>query len=128
MSTAQTLNKGHGRIEIRSAQSCELLSRLWQSWGFANAKQVIRVERVRRIKKVQTREVEYYLSSLSATQATAFDLLGWIRAHWSIENQLHYVRDVTFDDDHCRVRKGNSAQVWRRCEMWQCTYSAAWTP
>lgn len=111
VSTTQTLNKGHGRIEIRSAQSCELLSRLLQSWGFVKAKQVIRVERVRRIKGVETREVEYYLTSLESTQATAFDLLGWIRAHWAIENQLHYVRDVTFDEDHCRVRKGNSAQV-----------------
>lgn len=82
-----------------------------RSWGFVNAKQVIRVERVRRIKKVETREVEYYLTSLSLKQATAFDLLKWIRAHWTIENQLHHVRDVTFDEDHCRVRKGNSAQV-----------------
>ena len=111
MSTAQTIDKGHGRIEIRSAQSCELLSRLLQSRGFVNAQQVIRVERVRRIKKVETREVEYYLTSLSLKQATAFDLLKWIRAHWTIENQLHHVRDVTFDEDHCRVRKGNSAQV-----------------
>jgi predicted transposase YbfD/YdcC len=111
VSTARTLNKGHGRIEIRSAQSSELLSPLLRSWGFVNAKQVIRVERVRRIKKVETREVEYYLTSLSLKQATAFDLLKWIRAHWTIENQLHHVRDVTFDEDHCRVRKGNSAQV-----------------
>ena len=65
------LNKGHGRIEIRSAQSCELLSRLLQSRGFVNAKQVIRVERVRRIKGVETREVEYYLTSLGSAQATA---------------------------------------------------------
>jgi predicted transposase YbfD/YdcC len=69
------------------------------------------VERVRRIKGVETREVEYYLTSLGSTQATAFDLLSWIRSHWAIENQLHHVRDVTFDEDHCRVRKGNSAQV-----------------
>ncbi len=111
VSTTRTLNKGHGRIEIRSAQSCELLSRLLQSWGFVEAKQVIRVERVRRIKRVETREVEYYLTSLESTRATAFDLLSWIRAHWAIENQLHHVRDVTFDEDHCRVRKGNSAQA-----------------
>jgi len=82
-----------------------------QSRGFVNAKQVIRVERVRRIKGGETREIEYYLTSLSLKQATAFDLLKWIRAHWAIENQLHHVRDVTFDEDHCRVRKGNSSQV-----------------
>ena len=88
-----------------------MLSRLLQSRGFVNAKQVIRVERVRRIKGVETREVEYYLTSSGSAQATALDLLGWIRAHWAIENQLHHVRDVTFDEDHCRVRKGNSAAV-----------------
>src|SRR3954468_1895573 len=94
VSTAQTRNKGHGRIEVRSAQSCELLSRLLQSWGFVNAKQVVRVERVRRVKGVETREVEYYLTSLGSARATAFDLLSWIRKHWAIENQLHHVRDV----------------------------------
>lgn len=66
---------------------------------------------MRRIKGVETREVEYYLTSLGSTQATAFDLLSWIRKHWAIENQLHHVRDLTFDEDRCRVRKGNSAEV-----------------
>ena len=88
-----------------------MLGRWLQSRGFVNAKQVIRVERVRRTRGVETREVEYYLTSLGAAQATAFDLLSWIRKHWAIENQLHHVRDVTFDEDHCRVRKGDSAQV-----------------
>jgi len=72
---------------------------------------VIRVERARRIKGVETREVEYYLTSLGSARATAFDLLSWVRKHWAIENQLHHVRDVTFDEDRCRVRKGNAAQV-----------------
>ena len=76
-----------------------------------NARQVIRVARVRRTKGVETREVEYDLTSLESARATAFDVLAWIRAHWAIENPLHHVRDVTFDEDHCRVRKGNAAQV-----------------
>jgi predicted transposase YbfD/YdcC len=105
------VNKGHGRIEIRTAQSSDLLSQLLQSWGFVKAQQVIRVERVRRIGSQETGEVGYYLSSLDRTRATALQLLTWIRGHWGIENQLHYVRDVTFDEDHSRVRKGNSAQV-----------------
>ena len=86
-------------------------SRLIESWGFVNARPVIRIERVRRIRRVETREVEYYVTSLDTTQATAFDLGNWIRAHWRIENQLHHVRDGTFDEDHGRVRKGASAQV-----------------
>lgn len=111
VSTARTRNKGHGRIETRSAHSCELLGGLLRSWGFAGAEQVVRVERVRRIKGIDTRAVEYYLTSLSSARATASRLLSWIRAHWSIENQLHHVRDVTFDEDRCRVRTGNGAQV-----------------
>lgn len=82
-----------------------------RSCGFVNARQVIRVERVRRIAGGETREVEYYLSSLGPDRAGAFDFLGWIRAHWAIENQLHHVRDVTFDEDRSRVRKGNAAEV-----------------
>lgn len=111
VSTAQPVNKGHGRIEVRTVQSCPLLSRLIESWGFVNARQVIRIERVRRIQRVETREVEYYVTSLETTQVTAFDLMTWIRAHWRIENQLHHVRDGTFNEAHCRVRKGASAQV-----------------
>ena len=111
MSTAKTVDKGHGRIEIRTAQSSELLSAWLQSRGFAKAKQVVRVERVRKIGKEVSVAVEYYVTSLEMTRASAFDLLSWIRAHWAIENQVHHVRDVTFDEDHSRVRKGSSAEV-----------------
>jgi hypothetical protein len=38
-------------------------------------------------------------------------LLELSRAHWTIENRLHWVRDVTFDEDRCRIRKGAGAQV-----------------
>ena len=105
------MDKGHGRIEVRAAQSSELLGGWLQAWGFVNARQVIRVERVRRIRGKDTTEVEYDLSSLDRSRASAFDFLRWIRAHWLIENQLHHVRDVTFDEDHSRVRSGNAPQV-----------------
>jgi len=102
------VDKGHGRIEVRAAQSSELLGGWLQAWGFVNARQVIRAERVRRIRGQDTTEVEYYLSSLDRSRASAFDFLRWIRAHWLIENQLHHVRDVTVDEDHSRVRSGNA--------------------
>lgn len=111
VSTAQTVHKGHGRIQVRTVHSRPLRSRWIESWGLVNAKQVIRIERVRRSQRVETREVEYYLTSLATTRATAFDLMRWIRAHWRIESQWHHVRDGTCDEDHCRVRKGASAQV-----------------
>lgn len=108
---ARTVNKGHGRVEVRTARSCDLLRAWLRAIGFAGAEQVIRVERVRTVKGEETRSVDYDLSSLGRQQATAVDFLRWIRAHWGIENQLHYVRDETLGEDRCRVRKGGSAQV-----------------
>jgi len=108
---ARTVNEGHGRIEVRSAVGCDLLKSRPRARGFVGAEQVIRVERVRTVKGETTRSVDYDLTSLDRLQATAFDLLAWIRAHWAIENQLHDVRDETPGEDRCRVRKGGSAQV-----------------
>ncbi|WP_203872160.1 transposase [Planomonospora parontospora] len=44
-------------------------------------------------------------------QATADELAGWVRGHWPIENRLHWVRDVTFGEDHCQVRTANAPRV-----------------
>ena len=105
------MNKGHGRIEVRAAVSCDLLKSWLRAKGFVGAEQVIRVERTRTAKGKTTVGVEYYLSSLARHEASASDFLTWIRAHWGIENGLHYVRDETLGEDRCRVRKGGSAQV-----------------
>ena len=56
-------------------------------------------------------ETVYGITSLTPQQADAVRLLDLSRAHWSIENRLHWVRDVTFDEDRCRIRKGSGAQV-----------------
>jgi predicted transposase YbfD/YdcC len=52
------------------------------------------------------------VTSLSEEQADAATLLALSRAHWGIENRLHCVRDVTFDEDRCRVRTGSGPQVF----------------
>ena len=49
----------------------------------------------------------YYISSLAAP---AERLLKVVRTHWSIENSLHWSLDVTFGEDHCRIRKDHAAQ------------------
>lgn len=108
---AQTIDKGHGRLEIRRVHASDLLRVYLQNHGFVDAEQVIRVERVCRHQGKETLEVRYYLASHRRDEATAFDFLRWIRAHWGIENKLHYVRDVTLGEDACRVRKGGSAQI-----------------
>lgn len=56
-------------------------------------------------------ELLYGITSLSAHKASPQKLLTLNRGHWSIENKVHWVRDVTFDEDRCRIRKGKGAQV-----------------
>lgn len=68
--------------------------------------QVARVERRRWIKGRESVELAYLITSLPADEATPEQLLQLIRDHWAIENRLHYVRDVTFLEDRCRIRAG----------------------
>ena len=56
-------------------------------------------------------ETVYGLTSLKPEDANPKRLLALSRNHWSIENRLHWVRDVTFDEDRCQVRRGAGAQV-----------------
>lgn len=61
--------------------------------------------------KRHTIEIAYGVSSLKPEQASAKRLLELNRGHWEIENRVHYVRDVTYDEDRCRIRTGNGARV-----------------
>jgi hypothetical protein len=56
-------------------------------------------------------EVTYYVTSLPPERADAPRLLALIRGHWGIENRLHHVRDVTFDEDRSAVRSGAAPQA-----------------
>jgi predicted transposase YbfD/YdcC len=100
--TAQKWNKTHGRLECRTLSASSMLK------GFANwphAEQVFRVERYReRMRDGQaTTEVRYGVTSLAVSEANAERLLQQVRAHWQIENGLHYRRDDTLREDRCRL-------------------------
>lgn len=108
--TAQTCEKGHGRLQWRDLiASTELNEFLAQSWhGVA---QVFCLRR--RVEKplVCTQEFVYGLTSLTPTQADSHRLLELIRDHWAIENRLHWRRDVTLGEDACQVRKGCAPRI-----------------
>jgi hypothetical protein len=57
------------------------------------------------------RETSYIITSLSKEEASPRRLLRLIRGHWGIENRVHWVRDVIFDEDRCQVRCGSGPQV-----------------
>ena len=74
---------------------------------FPYAAQVFRLERYRidLNQATEEREVAFGVTSLAPDKANPAQLLALNRNHWGIENKLHYVRDVTFDEDRSRVRK-----------------------
>jgi predicted transposase YbfD/YdcC len=73
--------------------------------------QVCVLERSRRSKDRKSQETVYAITSLSAERASAKRLLQIARQHWQIENGLHWVRDVTFGEDACRVRTRAAPQI-----------------
>ena len=107
---AQTVDKGHGRLEHRRLLARALVP---GDCDWPGAQQVFCLER-QRVRlctgAVQT-ERTYGLTSLAATDADPARLLRLLRAHGHIENKSHWVRDVTFDEDRSQVRSGAIPQV-----------------
>jgi predicted transposase YbfD/YdcC len=111
--TARQVSCGHGRIEIRTIQTSEMLNDYldWPGVG-----QVYQIEReffwVRQAQVYKTSyEVEYGIASLSRKQAPAIKILKTRRQHWCIETGLHYRRDVTFHEDATRMTIGAAGSI-----------------
>lgn len=97
---AQTVNKGHGRIEKRVLLTSSLLNKYLDWPGIA---QVFRLETLIQFPNgMHTRQVIYGLTSLSPEKASPIRLLELNRQYWGIESGLHYRRDVTLQEDATR--------------------------
>ncbi len=86
-------------------------TRLTGYLDWPGVQQVCLLERVRRSKGKTTTETVCAITSLEPERASAQRLLAIARGHWDIENRLHWVRDVSFGEDGCRVRTGEAPQV-----------------
>lgn len=108
--SAQKVNKGHGRIELRKIT---VSSQLKDFFDWPYLEQVYMLERkVTDIKNGQVRKrVIYGFTSLSRDAVAPTELLALIRSYWGIENGLHYRRDVTLREDKPRMTKKNAGQV-----------------
>jgi hypothetical protein len=100
---------GHGRVETRTIRVIDLAgSSDGHGEFFPDARQAIKIVRRRRNRygrwSVQT---VYAITSLAVHDADPALLACWVRGHWGIEAGLHWVRDVTFDEDHSQIRTDN---------------------
>jgi len=99
----------HGsRREVRELIVSSALNE-WADWPFLG--QVGQLTYTCKERGEISQETSYFITSLRAEQALPRELLGLLRGHWGIENRVHWVRDVTFDEDRCQVRSGAAPQV-----------------
>ena len=106
--TFNTVDNDHGRLETRECvvKNADILYSL-DKWP--GLKSVVMVRSTREIRDKKSIECRYYLSSLSPDNPEK--IAKAIRSHWSVENSLHWVLDVTFDEDRSRIRKDNAAET-----------------
>lgn len=104
---SETVEKGHGRFEKRYCLVTDCIDWLEEKVKWAGLRSIGMMISERTIKGVTTIERRYYISSLPAK---ADIISNAIRQHWSVENQLHWVLDVTFNEDRQRMNTKHAAQ------------------
>jgi len=104
----ETIEKAHGRIELRKCWSCGDVDWLVQRHNWPGLSSMVAVECTRTVNGGTSTERRYFISSHSGTQAPK--LAALIRNHWRVENELHWTLDVSFNEDQCRLRVANAAE------------------
>ena len=106
---AEEIDCGHGRVEQRKCSVIADLSLIEKAFEWSSLQGLVRIESERYHKATgkTEREIRYYITSL---KPDARRLNSVIRQHWGIENKLHWVLDVDFDEDLCRKRAGHAAE------------------
>ena len=105
-SVAETVEKDHGRIEVRRCWAFDQIDCLARPEQWDDLQSFAVIESERCIQGKTSVERRFYLSSLPADAAR---LLTAIRAHWTVENRLHWCMDVAFADDQMRARTKHAA-------------------
>ncbi len=106
--TNEDIDYGHGRIETRKCYVLTDLSLVEKATKWKGLSSIVKIERERYFKATGKKETEssYYISTLK--EASMINKA--VRKHWGIENKVHWVLDVAFNEDHSRKRAGNAAQ------------------
>ena len=105
-------DKGHGRIERRMTIITWDPRDLIEARGWAGVRCLAEVRRERIIGDRTTTTVHYFISGMDTRRASR--IAEVCRAHWGVENRLHWRLDVCFNEDQCRLRKGHGAQNMSR--------------
>jgi predicted transposase YbfD/YdcC len=98
---------GHGRKERREVRTVRDLAWLENKTLWQDVRTLVQYRSFRRVSGKQTVQTDQYY--ISSGDFGAEEFLNYIRRHWSIENQLHWMLDIVFREDECRVRTGKAA-------------------
>lgn len=103
----KTVEKDHGRIETRHYWLVEQIDWLDGKEKWAGLHSIGMVESLRRIGEQTSVEVRYFISSVTRNVRK---FARAVRGHWGIENSEHYILDMAFDEDACRIRRENGPE------------------
>jgi predicted transposase YbfD/YdcC len=103
-----TEEKGHGRKEVRRCWSTDLVDRVSQRAQWRSLHTLVLIESERTVDGTTTLEQRHYICSKPSLSAKT--ALADARSHWGIENGLHWVLDIAFREDDCRIRAGPAGE------------------